>query len=53
MSIPHIRGTCKVFKTSHPAARSVTLLPFVGSGVFSAVSRALDEMGKAPVSWFL
>lgn len=46
-----IRGTCKVFKTSHPAARSVTLLPFVGSGVFSAVSRALDEMGEAPVSW--
>lgn len=46
-----ISGTGKVIKTSHPAAKSVTAFPFVGSGVFSAVSRALGDMGETPVSW--
>ena len=46
-----ISCNCTVIKTSHPVARNATLLPFLGSGVFSAVSRALYNMGETSVSW--
>ena len=46
-----ISSNCTVLKTSHPAARGATSLPFVGSGVFSAVSIALESTGLTPISW--
>lgn len=44
-----IQADC--IKVSHPVARKETTTPWMGSGVFSAVSNMLLEKGQLPVKW--
>lgn len=41
----------RVLKVSHPVARKETSTPWIGSGVFSAVSSMMIENGDVPVKW--